>query len=180
MPGEDSLETHGVEHAGLNELEEPGFVLGPSGLERNSGKVFGGKDQGGRSVHVSDDSFLQRFFHQRASGRQELNGPAADDDILTLHRAAVRLEVIEDALGADQQPPRPWPESHEYVHIQRRDGFEVKGRSHRAANGVTLNHALGLHPVDGGDDGFDVHIQSISGGKHLNGNLARIVSNERL
>ena len=32
MPGEDGLETHRVEHAGLDELEEPGFVLGTSGL----------------------------------------------------------------------------------------------------------------------------------------------------
>src|ERR1035441_9462504 len=28
MPGEDSLETHWVEHARLDELEQPGFVLG--------------------------------------------------------------------------------------------------------------------------------------------------------
>ena len=107
-------------------------------LERDSGKVFGGEDPGGCSVHVSGYSFLQRLFCQRSSGRQELNGPAADDDVFALHRASARLEVIEDAFRADQQIPRLWPEGHENVHVERRDRLEVEGRSpprHQWRNG---------------------------------------------
>ena len=42
MPDEDGLEARGIKHASLDELEQAGFVLGTSGLERDGGEVVGG------------------------------------------------------------------------------------------------------------------------------------------
>ena len=92
-----------------------------------------------------------------ASNRQELNRPAADDDVFAFDRAAPRLEIIKNGLRADEQAPRLGSESHEDDHVEGGDRFKVEGRAHRAADGVAINHAVGLHLIDGGDDFSNVH-----------------------
>ena len=37
---QDGLKAGGIQHAGFDELEQPGFVLGTSGLERDGGEMF--------------------------------------------------------------------------------------------------------------------------------------------
>ena len=70
MAAEDGLEVCSVERAGLNKLEETGFVLGAPRLERDGGEVFGSEDAGGCSVHIFLHSSMQRIFHQRSPRRQ--------------------------------------------------------------------------------------------------------------
>src|SRR5207245_1662732 len=41
--------------------------------------------------------------------------------------------------------------------VERAGRFQVEGRAHRAADGVTINDAVGLHLVDGGNDFANVH-----------------------
>jgi hypothetical protein len=43
MPGDDGLESHGIQRACFDELEEAGLVLRPAGLQRDGGEVFGCK-----------------------------------------------------------------------------------------------------------------------------------------
>jgi hypothetical protein len=119
--------------------------------------VFGGEHAGGCAVHVSFHGFPQRFLHERSSGRQELDKPACDHDVFALHRPAPRLEVLEDGLRTDEAAARFRREGNEDVHIQRGHWFEVKGRAHRAANGVAVNDPVSPHLIDGGDSFLDVH-----------------------
>ena len=48
-------------------------------------------------------------------------------------------------------------EGDEHIHIQRGHRFQIEGRAHRVADGVAVNDAVGLHPIDGGDGFLDVH-----------------------
>ena len=49
MTRDDGLKAGGVEHAGLDKLQEAGFVLGAAGLKRDGGEVFGGENAHRRS-----------------------------------------------------------------------------------------------------------------------------------
>ena len=98
MASEDGLKTRGLQHAGLDELQQPGLVLGASGLERDGGQMFGGENPRGRAVHIPDHGFFQRLLHQRTGRRQELNRPARDDDVFTFNRATASGQIIVNAL----------------------------------------------------------------------------------
>ena len=50
----------------------------------------------------------------------------------------------------------------EYIDIERGDRLQVERRSDRAADGVSLNHTVSLHPVDCFDDFFYAHAAGIS------------------
>ena len=158
MPDEDGLETRGIQRAGFDELEEPGLVLGPSGLERDGREVFGGEDAGWRAIDIGFHGLREGLLPQRSGGREELDRPATDDDVFPLHRSTTCLEVIKNGLGADNQAPLLRLESDEDIHVQRGDGLEVEGRSDRAPDCVTFNHAISLHLVDRFDDFPNVHI----------------------
>src|SRR5207253_2720559 len=65
---------------------------------------------------------------------------------------------VEDGSRAEQEASRLGTEGDEDVHIEGGDGFEIEGRADRAADGVALNDAVGLHLIDGGDDFPNVHV----------------------
>src|SRR5437867_7043465 len=94
VPGDDGLKTFGVQRAGFNELEKPGFVFRAAGLERDRGQMFGGEDLRGRAGDVNRYSIAQCFFEQRASRRKKLHWPVSNDDELALHSATAGCEVI--------------------------------------------------------------------------------------
>lgn len=166
MPGHDGLEPVGVERAGFDELQQPGLVLRPPGLEREGGEMFRGENARRSAFDIHLDGFREGFFRQRPGRRQELDGPAANDDIFTLHGAASGLQVIVDGPWADQEIPRIGPEGDEDIHVQRRDRLQIERRANGSADGVALDHAIRLHLVDRNDDFLDVHGHNLSRGKH--------------
>jgi hypothetical protein len=82
----------------------------------------------------------------------------AYDDVFAFHRAAARIEVIENRLRTGQQAPGFGAESDKDVHVERGHGFKIEGRAHRAADGVALDDAIGLHLIYRRDGVSDVHV----------------------
>jgi hypothetical protein len=79
-----------------------------------------------------------------------------------LYCGAVSLEVGENWFQAYNQATRFRLEANEKVHVRGRNGFKVESCTHRAAYGITVNDAVCLHPVDGGDDFFYTHAQALT------------------
>jgi len=94
VPGNNDLETLGVDRAGLDELEQARLVLGPSGLERDGGKVLGRENPRRRSFHLYRNGLSQGFFDQRTRRREELHRPSGDDDIFSFYNTTSCREVI--------------------------------------------------------------------------------------
>ncbi len=63
------METVGIEGAGFNELEEPGFVLGPPCLERYRGEVFRSDDARRSAFDIRFARLGQCLFYQRTCSR---------------------------------------------------------------------------------------------------------------
>ena len=148
MTGQDGLEAFGVENASLDELEEPGFVLGAAHLQGNGREMFGGEDARGNLSHRNDDGVGKSLLDQGAGRRQKLNRPASDDDVFALHAVAARRQIIENGLWTDEHGTGFLPEGDKDVHVECRDGFEVERGSHGTADGVAFDHAIGLHLID--------------------------------
>ena len=178
MAGEEGLETVGVEDAGFDELEQARLVFGAAHLQGDGREMFGGEDARGNVPDRQGDGFGQSLLHQRAGRWQKLHGPASDDDVFALHAAAARGEVIENGLWADEPGTRIGAEGDEDVHVEGRDRLQVERGPHGPADGVALDHAVGLHLVNESDDFNDVHGVS-SSGKLVQGDVVLdVVGNE--
>jgi hypothetical protein len=57
----------------------------------------------------------------------------------------------------EEGAPRFRLKRHKDVHVESGDGFEIERRTHRAADGVAFDDAVGLHLVNRGNGFFDVH-----------------------
>ena len=93
----------------------------------------------------------------RTRGRQELNGPSGDDDVLTLNHAATRSEVVENATQREQN--LSWLlgnyDKDVYVHCGYR--FEIESRPDCAADGVAFHDSVSFHLIDEANDLGDTH-----------------------
>ena len=89
MSGENLIEGHGIQNAGFDELEQPGLVLGTSGLQRDGGEIFRCEYPGRHSVNIIHQCFSQSFLRKRTRGREELHQPAGDDEVFAT--AGIRL-----------------------------------------------------------------------------------------
>jgi hypothetical protein len=158
VPLQNSLEASRIERTLFDELEEAGFVLGASCLERDGCKVLGSEDADGHSFKIALYALLQCFFHQRRDGREELDRPATDDYIFALHCATSRYQMIEKRFWTDDELALLRSECDEHVQVQRVHWLKVKGSADCAANRVSVDNAVGLHSIDCCDGFLDVHL----------------------
>ena len=100
MAGEDIIQRSGIKHAGFDELEHAAEVLGAPHGQGDGNKVFRRRDAEGNSLDLSFAGTGDGFLLQGTGGRQELNRPIANVNILALGTVTQRQEVIiERPLG---------------------------------------------------------------------------------
>ena len=87
-----------IDRISLDELKHPRFIFCPACFERDGSEVLGGKDASRRSFHIFFDSLRQRFLHNSAARRKEVDRPAANDDVFTFGSTATIAKVVEDRL----------------------------------------------------------------------------------
>ena len=157
VPGDDLLEACMVEDTRFNELQEACFVFGASSLESNGREVLSSEDAGCRPLDIHLPRRSQCFFKQRARGRKKLNWPTANHDVFAFHRAVTILKIAEDGFRADNR--RTWlgPKLDEDIHIESRDRLQIEGGANGAANGITINDAIGPPLIDRAENFFYFH-----------------------
>ena len=132
-------------------------ILGATGLESDGDKMLGGHYPCLDSLHLGFDRLLQGFFHEGVVRRQELHGPAGDDNVLLFELVTPGCKVLIDRTDGEQGAAGNSFEGDKDIDVEGRGRFQVKSRADSAADGVFTDHAVRLHLVDGGDRVFDVH-----------------------
>jgi len=80
----------------LDEPRNAVVVPGASDLQTDGREVFGGEHAGADAIHVALDGLGQRFLDERRARRNQLDGPAFDDDVLPARRETAGEQVVVD------------------------------------------------------------------------------------
>ena len=76
---------------------------------------------------------------------------------LALQGAAASGEVIENGFRREDEAPGSGGDSDENVDVERGNRFQIKLRTDRTIDGITLDYSIRLHLVDDLDDFLDIH-----------------------
>ena len=167
MPGEDGLECAASSTPASTNWSRRALSLARPVCEAMAARCSAVKHAHGAPSTSLMTASRNASSDQRTGGGKNLHRPSGDHDVFALHRPATRVEVVVDALQVDESATGIGFERHKDVHVEGGDGLEIKRRTHRAADGVAFNDAIGLHLVDRGDDFFDVHVQNVSRGQRF-------------
>ncbi len=168
MAPENFSQSLEIEHAGLDKLKDTRLVFCATGFKRDGGDVLGGCGRNACSCLYR----CQRFLQKRIASWKKLDRPAGNHDVLTRdlpiarsrHHATYTVypAASPHAVFTFHQSAGLGMKLNEYVDIEGGDRLQIKCCSDCAADGVSLNHTVSLHPVDCFDDFFYAHAAGIS------------------
>ena len=105
MAAEDGRELFRIERALLDEPRNAVVVPRASDLKANGREMFSGEDAGGDAIHVALDGPGQCLLDERRAGRNELDGPAFDGDVLPVRCKTAGEQVIVNGAERGGAPP---------------------------------------------------------------------------